>query len=94
MGCRVVASGEYNIRYWIKDIFSFIFWLKGRDFPKGFSIERHWKQVNEVVEKYMTPRGIETNEHRELLIVSKLGSVRTENTVEKAHRKWGNSFSK
>jgi ubiquinone/menaquinone biosynthesis C-methylase UbiE len=72
MGCRVVASGEYNIRYWIKDIFSLIFWLKGRDFPKEFSIEMHWKQVNEVVEKYMTPRGIETNEHRELLIVNKL----------------------
>jgi len=72
LGCRIVASGEYNIRYWMKDIFSFIFWLKGRDFPKGFSIERHWKQVSEAVEKYMTPRGIETNAHRELLIVSKL----------------------
>lgn len=44
------------------------------DAPKSRVIkafEKHRHQVNEIIERYITPKGIKTNEHRELLIVQK-----------------------
>jgi hypothetical protein len=37
--------------------------------PPDFDIERHWQQIDYLLTEYATPRGTETNEHRELLIV-------------------------
>ncbi len=71
LGCRVEARGEYNVRYWFIDVESLMFWLKAIGVQPELDIERHWRQVNEVIERYGTPEGIETNEHRELLIVRK-----------------------
>jgi len=70
-GCAVVARAEYNVRYYFRDVESLIFWLKAVPIPEDFDIERYWRQVHEIVIAYHTPRGIETNEHRELLIVRK-----------------------
>ncbi len=39
--------------------------------PAGFSIERDWQTVSRIIARYSTPRGIETNEHRTLLIAHK-----------------------
>ncbi len=72
LGCRVEATGEYNVRYWFLDVESLMFWLKAVGVQPELDIERHWRQVDEVVERYGTPEGIETNEHRELLIVRKI----------------------
>jgi hypothetical protein len=36
-----------------------------------FDPERDWRHVREIITRYSTPRGIETNEHRELLVVRK-----------------------
>ncbi len=70
-GCRVVARAEYDLRYWFLDLESLLFWLKAVPLPEPFDIEKHWHGVNRLLEQHSTPQGIETNEHRELLIVNK-----------------------
>ncbi len=68
-GCKVVAHGEYDVGYRFLDVESLVFWLKA--VPMPFDPERDWPRVREVIARYGTPRGIQTNEHRELLIVRK-----------------------
>ncbi len=70
-GCEVVATGEYDVRYFFRDVESFIFWLKAIPMPEDFDMEMHGRQVAQIIDRYTTPRGIQTNEHRELLIVRK-----------------------
>jgi SAM-dependent methyltransferase len=72
LGCRVVAQGEYDVRYWFLDVASLLFWLKAVPLPDALDLEVHWRGVRRIIEEYGTERGIETNEHRELLIVEKL----------------------
>jgi hypothetical protein len=67
----VVARAEYDVGYYFLDVESFVFWLKAAPLPEDFDVEKHWQQVNQFIKEYRTPRGIETNEHRELLIVQK-----------------------
>ena len=70
-GCEIVCRAEYDVRSWFLDIESFIFWLKAVPFPEDFDIERHGREVEEILERFSTPRGIETNEQRSLLITKK-----------------------
>ena len=72
-GCHIRAIAEYDVPYRFLDVASFIFWLKAVPLPEKFDPERHWKAVNHLLEKYGSDRGIELNEHRELLIVQKEG---------------------
>jgi hypothetical protein len=49
---------------------SLIFWLKALNLPPGgFNIERHWREVAQIVRAHSTRDGIETNEHRDLKIL-------------------------
>ncbi|MCK4572124.1 class I SAM-dependent methyltransferase [candidate division WOR-3 bacterium] len=68
-GCTVILHDEYNVRYWFCDLESLIFWLKGIPIPEDFSIDKHRREVNLIITEFNTPKGIKTNEHRELLIV-------------------------
>lgn len=70
---EVVHKKEVKTRYWFKDIESLIFWLKSVPLPEEFDPQKHWKKVSKLVEKYSTPKGIQTTQHRQLLIVRKLG---------------------
>lgn len=70
-GCTVIARAEYDVRYFFLDIESLVFNLKAVSIPEDFDIEKHWRQVDQIITNHRTPRGIETNEHRELLIVQK-----------------------
>lgn len=70
-GCRVIARAEYDVRYFFLDVESLVFNLKAVPIPDDFDIEKHWQQVDQIINDYRTSRGIETNEHRELLIVQK-----------------------
>jgi SAM-dependent methyltransferase len=70
-GCRIVSTGEYDMRAWFLDVESLLFWLQAVPLPEDFSIERHWPQVDAIIGAYGTEQGIETNEHRTLLIVRK-----------------------
>ena len=72
LGCQVVAKAEYDVRYWFCDVESLVFWLKAVPLPEPFDVEKHWQGVNRIIEEHSTQRGIETNEHRELLIVRKV----------------------
>jgi len=71
-GCQIVAQAEYNVPYWFEDLDSFLFWLMSVPWPKEIEVEKHWQNINRVLETSQTARGIETNEHRGLLIVQKL----------------------
>lgn len=70
-GCAIIARAEYDVRYRFRDIESLVFWLKSVPLPEDFNIEKHWRQVAQIITEYRKPKGIETNEHRELLIVQK-----------------------
>lgn len=70
-GCRVMAQAAYDVRYWFLDVPSLLFWLTAVPLPEPFDLDRHWRGVNRILDAYTTPQGIETNEHRELLIVRK-----------------------
>lgn len=68
-GFALVAYGTYNVPYYFRDAASLLFWLQAVGIPPDFDIETHWRDVNYLLAEYMTPRGVESNEHRELLIV-------------------------
>jgi SAM-dependent methyltransferase len=70
-GCRVAAKAEYDVRYWFCDVESLVFWLKSAPLPEPFDVDKHWEGVNRILQEHSTEHGIETNEHRELLIVEK-----------------------
>ena len=71
-GCSVVAQGEYDVRCWFKDIPSFMFWIMSVPWPEDIQLEKHWHTINQIFKSSTTDRGIETNEHRGLLLVRKL----------------------
>lgn len=71
-GCRVVARAEYDVPAYFVDLESLLLWLQSTPMPRDFNLDRHWEQVTQIAADYHTPRGIETNEHRELLIVQKV----------------------
>ena len=66
----VVARCEYDVRYFVLDVESLVFWLKALNLPPGgFAIDRHWRAVAQIIRDHATPEGIETNEHRDLKIL-------------------------
>ena len=72
-GCHIIAQAEYDVQCWFKDIESFMFWFMAVPWPEAIELEKHWQNINRVLETCQTERGIETNEHRGLLIVQKRG---------------------
>jgi SAM-dependent methyltransferase len=73
-GFALVAYATYNVPYYFRDVASLLFWMRAVEIPPDFDVERHWRDVNYLIAEYTTPRGIETNEHRELLIVRAPGA--------------------
>lgn len=71
-GCQIIAQAEYDAPYWFYDLDSFMFWLMSVPWPEDIELEKHWQNINRVLDTSQTKRGIETNEHRGLLIVQKL----------------------
>ena len=71
-GCHILALAEYDVPYWFHDVESFIFWLMSVPWPEKIELEKHWRHINQFLETSQTERGIETNEHRGMLIVQKL----------------------
>jgi hypothetical protein len=70
-GCHILAQGEYDVPYWFKDLDSFIFWMMAVPWPEDIDLEKHWQNINRILQTSTTSRGIETNEHRGLLVVQK-----------------------
>jgi SAM-dependent methyltransferase len=70
-GCGTRALAEYDVRYWLSDLDSFVFFIKAIPLPEQFDPDVHCAAVNRVISACGSPRGIQTNEHRYLLIVEK-----------------------
>lgn len=68
-GANIRTYAEYDVPYWFEDVESLVFWLKAVPLPEPFDMTKHWQHVNQIIDICSTSRGIETNEHRELLIV-------------------------
>ena len=71
-GCQVITRAEYDVPYWFHDLESFMFWLMSVPWPEDIELQKHWQNINQILETSQTERGIETNEHRGLLVVQKL----------------------
>jgi len=71
-GCQIIAQAEYDVPFWFQDLESFMFWLMSVPWPESIELDKHWKNIKRILETSQTERGIETNEHRGLLIVQKL----------------------
>ncbi len=74
-GWRLVAEGYYDVRYWVKDVPSLVFWFQAiagaNPVPEDFSIAKYHGVINELIRQFGSPRGLETNEHRTLVIAQK-----------------------
>jgi SAM-dependent methyltransferase len=70
-GCRILTQAEYNVPYWFADLESFMFWLLSVPWPEEIELHKHWRNINQILATSQTERGIETNEHRGLLVVQK-----------------------
>ncbi len=70
-GLDVRATGEYDVPYYFCDIESLLFWLQAIPLPRDFDTTRHERQVRQIIDDFTTGRGIETNEHRLLLVAQK-----------------------
>ena len=72
---HVIAKGEVNRRVWIKDFESLVFYIKCRPWPnedvEDLDIVARWQAIRDIVARYQTPQGIETNDHLEYLICQK-----------------------
>jgi SAM-dependent methyltransferase len=68
LGCTTRAAAEYDVRYWLSDLASLIFFLKAIPLPEQFNPDAHWRAVSHLISDCGSPRGIQTNEHRYRLI--------------------------
>jgi SAM-dependent methyltransferase len=68
---ELIHKENAKVKYWFKDIESLVFWLKSVPLPENFNLRKHWKKVVEVIEKYSTPKGIQTIQHRQIVVVRK-----------------------
>lgn len=69
LGCEVVRFDEYDVRQYLIDLESLVFLLKASPLPEEFDPEHHAPAITRLLERHASERGIETNSHRELLIV-------------------------
>lgn len=74
---RILATASYDVRYWVKDPASLIFWFKAiagaNEVPADFSVSRHAKVINSLIARFASDQGMLTNEARTLLIARKAG---------------------
>jgi SAM-dependent methyltransferase len=71
IGCRTVRTEEYEVGHAFADLESLVLFLQNAPFPNQFEPEQHVDAVNVLLEHHCSDRGIETTEHRELLIIER-----------------------
>ncbi len=72
LGAHVVRYDEYDLPQFFQDLDSLVFYLKASPLPEPFDPALHADAINRLQERYGTERGIQTNAHRELLVVRRL----------------------
>ncbi len=71
LGYDVLDRRTYDVPFFYLDVESLVFTLKSAPLPEEFDTNRHYPVVREFIEENTTTRGIQTNEHRELLVLRK-----------------------
>jgi SAM-dependent methyltransferase len=71
LGCAEIRYEEYDVPQHFRDVGSLVLFLKASPLPERFDPERHYEAFASLVRSYGLERGIETNAHRELLVVRK-----------------------
>lgn len=71
LGCRVIATGHCDPRAWFRDLPSLVFYMKAAPFPEEFDARTHHEPFNRYLAAAAGPRGYETNEPTDLLVVQK-----------------------
>lgn len=71
LGCRTLRIDEYEVGHAFVDLESLVLFLQNAPFPNRFDPDRHVDGINWLLEHHRSDRGIETTEHRELLIVER-----------------------
>ncbi len=69
LDCRTLRTDEHEVGYVFADLESLVFFLKSAPVPELFDPARHVAGINRLLEDHRSHRGIETTEHRELLVV-------------------------
>lgn len=69
LGCSVERLEEYEIGYAFLDLDSLVFFLRAAPMPEDFDPAEHLDGINRLLATSLSDRGIETTEHRELLVV-------------------------
>jgi len=76
-GFLVERFDEYDVDYVIRDMDSLVFWLQALDVAHsdfgGFDSEKDADAINRLLSSSLTADGVVTNEHRYLLLATKLG---------------------
>lgn len=70
-GCMIVRQESYDVPYYFQDLASLVFWLRAAPVPMNFDDDRHVRAIATFIAENRTPRGIRTNEQRDLLVVVK-----------------------
>ncbi len=71
LGGIVRAQGEYDVPYAFLDLGSFLFWLKALPMPEDLDGDVHADQITALIRRAVRGDRLETNEHRELLVIQK-----------------------
>ena len=69
LSCEVVTLDEYDLPFYFKDVEALVFYLKASPLPEEIDPEKHWRPISRLVDESTTDLGIQTNQHRELLVV-------------------------
>jgi len=69
LGCTEIRYEDYDVPQHFRDVSSLVLWLKASPLPERFDPELHYVAFASLVGDYRSERGIETNAHRELLVV-------------------------
>jgi len=71
LGCAEIHYEEFDVSQYFRDIASLVLFLKASPLPERFDPEAHYDAFASLVRDFSSERGIETNAHRELLVVRK-----------------------
>lgn len=71
LGCTEIRYEEYDVPQYFRDVASLLLFLKASPLPERFDPDVHYEAFASLVRDYGRERGIETNAHRELLVVRK-----------------------
>lgn len=69
--CFVLVEEQYDVEFRFLDVESLVYLLNAVPIPEDFDMSRHWPTVASLVDRWSTPTGIVSNEHRRILVAKK-----------------------